>query len=67
MRRTPHISASVSIVPHESRTEAERKALLAFHEELDGFSDLPQLVERAKAEMGITAYSRAFAKDILRW
>src|SRR3569833_3212208 len=62
LRRTPHISAGVSIVPHESRPEAERKALLAFREDLDGFDNLPQLVERAKAEMGITAYGRAFAK-----
>ncbi|KAK4127007.1 hypothetical protein N657DRAFT_653362 [Parathielavia appendiculata] len=58
LRRTPHTSAGVSIVPHESRPEAERKALLTFREEL--------LVERAKAEMGITAYGRAFAKDIIR-
>ncbi|KAK4233831.1 interferon-induced GTP-binding protein Mx [Achaetomium macrosporum] len=66
LRRAPRISADVSIVPHESRPEAERKALLAFREELDSFDNLPQLVERAKAEMGITAYGRAFAKDILR-
>ncbi|KAG7288247.1 hypothetical protein NEMBOFW57_007778 [Staphylotrichum longicolle] len=66
LRRTPHINAAVSIVPHESRTESERKALLAFHEELDSFDNLPQLIERAKAEMGITAHSRAFAKDMLR-
>ena len=66
LRRTPRTSASVSIVPHESRTEAERKALLAFREELAGFDDLPELIERAKVEMGITAYTKAFAKDILR-
>jgi hypothetical protein len=66
LRKTPRTSASVSIVPHESRTEAERKALLAFREELAGFDDLPELIERAKAEMGITAHSKAFAKDILR-
>ncbi|KAK4118379.1 hypothetical protein N657DRAFT_606320 [Parathielavia appendiculata] len=66
LRRTPHISAGVAIVPHKSRPEAEHKALLAFREELDDFDNLPQLVERAKAEMGITAYGRAFAKDILR-
>ncbi|KAL8410370.1 hypothetical protein RB596_000180 [Gaeumannomyces avenae] len=66
LRRTPHISAGVSVVPHESRPEAERKALLAFREELDGFDNLPQLIERAKAEMGIMVYGRAFAKDIFR-
>lgn len=67
LRRTPHINAAVSIVPHESsRTESKRKALLAFHEELDSFDNLPQLIERAKAEIGITAHGRALAKDILR-
>lgn len=66
LRRTAHIKVSVSIVPHESRAEAERAALLTFHEELVGFEDLPRLVEKAKAEMGITAHGRAFAKDILR-
>ncbi|KAH6857010.1 P-loop containing nucleoside triphosphate hydrolase protein [Chaetomium sp. MPI-CAGE-AT-0009] len=66
LRKTPQISACVSIVPHESRPEAERAALLAFREELHGFEDLPDLVEKAKAEMGITTHGRAFAKDILR-
>jgi GTP-binding protein EngB required for normal cell division len=66
LRKTPHISASVSIVPHESRAEAERAALLAFREELVGFEDLPGLIEKAKSEMGITTHGRAFAKDILR-
>lgn len=66
LRRTPYISERVSIVPNEFRPETERKALLAFGEELDGFDNLPHLVKRAKAEMGITAYGRAFAKDILR-
>jgi GTPase SAR1 family protein len=66
LRRAPHTSASVSIVPDKSRSEAERKALLTFHEELDGLDVLPELIERAKAEMGITAHTKAFAKDILR-
>ncbi|KAL2192898.1 P-loop containing nucleoside triphosphate hydrolase protein [Corynascus similis CBS 632.67] len=66
LRKAAHESVSVSIVPHELRTEAERKALLAFGEELRDFDDLPDLVERAKIEMGITVHGRAFAKDILR-
>ncbi|KAK3290544.1 P-loop containing nucleoside triphosphate hydrolase protein [Chaetomium fimeti] len=66
LRKTPHIGARVSIVPHESRPEDERKALLAFREELHGFEDLPDLIEKAKAEMGITTHGKAFAKDILR-
>ncbi len=41
LRRTPDISAGVSIVPHDSRAEAERDDLLAFREELDSFDSLP--------------------------
>ncbi|KAK4032160.1 P-loop containing nucleoside triphosphate hydrolase protein [Parachaetomium inaequale] len=54
LRKTPHAGACVSIVPHESRAEAERNALLAFRKELHRFDELPDLVERAKAEIGIT-------------
>lgn len=66
LRRASHISASVSIVPDESRTDSEKKALRGFREVLSDFDDLPKLVESAKVEMGITAHGRAFAKDILR-
>ncbi|KAL2173985.1 uncharacterized protein P884DRAFT_272739 [Thermothelomyces heterothallicus CBS 202.75] len=41
LRRTLQIIAGVSIVPNESHPEAERKALLAFREKLDGFDNLP--------------------------
>jgi GTP-binding protein EngB required for normal cell division len=66
LRRTPTISASVSIVPHDSRSESEQRSLRGFQERLDGFAGLPGLVESAKHTMGITTYGKAFAKDILR-
>ncbi|RYO91894.1 hypothetical protein DL764_008220 [Monosporascus ibericus] len=66
LRRTPHISARITIVPHESRSESEQLALRGFQERLDGFADLPKLVESAKLAMGITTHGKAFAKDILR-
>lgn len=66
LRRAPHLSASVSIIPHESRPESEQKALRGFHGQLSGFGGLPQLVENAKFAMGITPHGKAFAKDILR-
>ncbi|RYP17711.1 hypothetical protein DL765_004389 [Monosporascus sp. GIB2] len=66
LRRTPHISARISIVPHESRSASEQLALCEFHERLDGFADLPKLVESAKLAMGIMPHGKAFAKDILR-
>ncbi|RYP32724.1 hypothetical protein DL767_005058 [Monosporascus sp. MG133] len=66
LRRTPHISARVSIVPHESRSESEQVDLRGFQQRLDGFADLPKLVESAQLAMGITTHGKAFAKDILR-
>ncbi|KAG7289877.1 hypothetical protein NEMBOFW57_006254 [Staphylotrichum longicolle] len=66
LRRTPTISASVSIVPHDSRSESEQLSLRGFRERLDGFAGLPRLVESAKSAMGITTHGKAFAKDILR-
>jgi GTP-binding protein EngB required for normal cell division len=66
LRRAQHTSASVSIVPHESRDESERKALRGFHETLDGFDDLPKLIESAKLAMGIATHGRTFSRDILR-
>lgn len=66
LRRAPTISASVSIVPHDSRSESEQLSLRAFRERLDGFAGLPRLIESAKLAMGITTHGKAFAKDILR-
>ena len=66
LRRTPTISASVTIVPHDSRSESEQLSLRGFRERLDGFAGLPRLVESAKLAMGITTHGKAFAKDILR-
>ena len=66
LRKTSHISVSVSIVPHQSRTKSERLSLGDFHEKLDGFDGLPALIENAKAAMGISMHGRAFSKDLLR-
>ncbi|KAK3389943.1 P-loop containing nucleoside triphosphate hydrolase protein, partial [Podospora didyma] len=66
LRRTPHISAKISIVPHESRSELERVALSGFKQELRGFDSLPEVMEAAKSAMGISTHGKAFSKDILR-
>ncbi|KAK0621935.1 P-loop containing nucleoside triphosphate hydrolase protein [Bombardia bombarda] len=66
LRRTAHISATVSIVPHESRSDSEQKALSGFREELNGFSGLPDVIESAKSAMGISTHGKAFSKDLLR-
>ncbi|KAI9774215.1 MAG: hypothetical protein M1839_001761 [Geoglossum umbratile] len=66
LRKTSQIGVSVSIVPHQSRSESEQHTLSSFHEELDGFEGLPALIENAKAVMGISTHGKAFSKDLLR-
>lgn len=66
LRRAPHFSARVSIIPDESRSEGEKVSLREFRAELRGFNGLPEVVEQAKLAMGITPHGRSFAKDILR-
>ncbi|KAI9778547.1 MAG: hypothetical protein M1816_004023 [Peltula sp. TS41687] len=66
LRKTSQMGVSVSIVPHQARTESEQLALSSFHEELEGFEGLPNLIENAKAAMGISTHGKAFSKDLLR-
>ena len=66
LRKTSQTGVSVSIVPHQARTESERLALGSFHEHLEGFEGLPSLIENAKAAMGISTHGKAFSKDLLR-
>lgn len=66
LRKTSHIGVSVSIVPHESRSESEQLSLGGFHEKLDDFDGLPTLIENAKAVLAISTHGRAFSKDTLR-
>lgn len=66
LRKTSQMGVSVSIVPHQARTESERLALSSFHEKLEGFEGLPNLIENAKAAMGISTHGKAFSKDLLR-
>ncbi|KAL3422985.1 dynamin family protein [Phlyctema vagabunda] len=66
LRKTPHTSVTVSIVPHESHPEPEKLSLGDFHEQLDGFDKLSNLIESAKAAMSISTHGRAFSKDLLR-
>ncbi|KAK1758864.1 P-loop containing nucleoside triphosphate hydrolase protein [Echria macrotheca] len=66
MRRHSQKGARISIVPHETRNEAEKIALRTFRESLDSFDQLPNVVEAAKLAMGISTHGKAFSKDILR-
>lgn len=66
LRKTSQVGASVSIVPHQDRSESERLTLGNFHQELEGFDGLPDLIESAKVAMGILPQGKAFSKDLLR-
>lgn len=66
LRRTPLVSASVSIVPHTSRTDSEKASLTEFHETLEGFDGLATVIEDAKVVMGIHTHGKTFSNDLLR-
>ncbi|KAL8826245.1 MAG: hypothetical protein Q9191_003922, partial [Dirinaria sp. TL-2023a] len=66
LRKTSQTSVSVSIVSHQARTEFERLALSSFHEQLENFEELSDLIEKAKATMRISVHDKAFSKDFLR-
>lgn len=65
LRRAAHSCASVSIVPHASRSEDEKKSLEGFRQEMDGFEHLAHWIESAKIAMGIDD-GKAFSKDLLK-
>ncbi|KAJ5193199.1 hypothetical protein N7449_009341 [Penicillium cf. viridicatum] len=56
----------VSIVPHQSRSDAEQYSLGSFCEQLDRFDSLSNLMENAKAAIGISTHGKAFSNDLLR-
>jgi hypothetical protein len=64
---------TATVIPHSSRTEAEKKRFRSYHRVLQGFSDLPQIISDAGALMNIRGYGEednpdlpAFAADVLR-
>ncbi|KAL4861089.1 hypothetical protein BDV12DRAFT_208372 [Aspergillus spectabilis] len=66
LRKHPQSGVRVSIVAHQSRSEMEQMRLSSFCEELDSFQELPNLIEKAKAVMGISTHGKAFSNDLLR-
>jgi hypothetical protein len=66
LRRATLPSIKVSIAPRHSRTDAEKKRLFGFKEELEGFEDLSNLIDHAKSAMSVIGFSKAFSDGILR-
>ena len=66
LRQTTNVEASVSIVPSQDVTDAERSKLLKFGAKLQNIAEFPSIVESAKTEMGTSSSGSAFSKNILR-
>lgn len=66
LRKTASSGVNVSIVPHHSRSAAEKESMAQFAGKLDDFKQLPNLIENAKVAMGIMALGKAFSNDLLR-
>ncbi|KAJ6003769.1 hypothetical protein N7522_006461 [Penicillium canescens] len=66
LRKNSQAGVRVSIVPHQSRSDTEQHSLGSFCEQLDGFDGLANLIENAKAAMGISTHGKAFSNDLLR-
>lgn len=66
LRRSPQTDVTVSIIPHKLHARSQRETLSAFHERLDSFECIPELIESAKIAMGISMQGKGFSKDLLR-
>ncbi|CAK7266190.1 hypothetical protein SEPCBS57363_001970 [Sporothrix epigloea] len=71
LRRHHEASIAVSILPHHSRSDAEKASLQAFHAELDATNpDIGPVIEAAKVAMGLVdgnvTSGKHFSNDVLR-
>ncbi|UKZ79465.1 hypothetical protein TrVFT333_007220 [Trichoderma virens FT-333] len=66
LRTASHTSVKVSIIPHQPNKRDKKDASSDFHEQLDSVQQLPELIENAKAYMGIKTLGKAFSNDVLR-
>ncbi|KAK9787939.1 putative GED domain-containing protein [Seiridium cardinale] len=55
-----------SFVPPNDHERSEKRRLSKFHQHLDGFDGLPELINGAGTFMGITTGGKGFSKDLLR-
>ncbi|KAI9809646.1 MAG: hypothetical protein M1825_000078 [Sarcosagium campestre] len=66
LRRSSDTNVAVSIVSHPSRSEPDCRRLSGFRQDLSNYDDLPELIDKAKAMMGISDTGGAFSNDVLR-
>ena len=69
LRRATNDVITIKVIPDDEKPLEERAPIEAFKESISDFEELPSLMDKATALMGInnksTSKSRAFAKDIL--
>lgn len=69
LRRATNDVITVKVIPDDQRPPKERASIEAFKESISDFEELPLLMDKATALIGInnksTSKSRAFAKDVL--
>jgi hypothetical protein len=69
MRNATADSVSVTIIPHTGRSVPEQEKLRAFSRTIVDFKDLPNVMEDATHEMGLTGANRSgprsFSRDVL--
>ncbi len=69
LRRATNDVITIKVIPDDKRPLEERASIEAFKESISDFKELPSLMDKATALMGInknsTSKSRAFAKDVL--
>lgn len=67
LRRATSDAITIKIIPDANRPAKEQELITAFKESISDFSELPSLMNKATALMGIadSSSTRAFAKDVL--
>ncbi|KAI9798761.1 MAG: hypothetical protein M1833_004591 [Piccolia ochrophora] len=66
LRRTATPGVAVSIVPSQTRSEAECQRLSNFKQIITSFTELPTLMESAKQAMNVSPTTNAFFDDVFR-
>lgn len=70
LRRASEDSLTIKVIPDADRNTEDQESIRAFSECITDLAELPNIIEKAKAVMGIDvtnagSQSKAFAKDVL--
>ncbi len=70
LRRAAVDSLTIKVIPDSKRNAVEPELIKSFEASITDFTELPTIMEQARAVMGIdsddeASHSRAFARDVL--